>query len=74
MLLPGDKTIPEQIITNRDPYYAALEAADGADRAGKIDVSGLEKMMADMLAAQLLSVVQLASQPAARDDCRSDNW
>ena len=61
MLLPGATTIPEQIIANRQPYYSALEVADAANREGRIDVGALEGMMADMLAAQLLSVVQLAN-------------
>jgi len=61
MMLPGDKTIPEQIIANRNPYYDALEAADRAHQEGHIDVAKLEKMLGDMLAAQLLSVAELAS-------------
>lgn len=32
--LPGRNTIPEQIATNKKPYYDALEAADGADGRG----------------------------------------
>ena len=64
MLLPGARSIPEQIISNRKPYYDALEQADDALSKGEVNVSLLEKMMSDMLAAQLLSVVQLASGDA----------
>jgi Fic family protein len=61
MLLPGAKTIPEQIIANRNPYYGALEEADKAAEQGQVDVSELEKMLEAMLAAQLLSVAELAT-------------
>jgi Fic family protein len=61
MILPGSKTIPEQIIANRNPYYAALESADAAWAKDQTDVSTLEKLLSDMLAAQLLSVAELAS-------------
>lgn len=33
-LLPGTKTIPEQIAANKSPYYDALEAADKAYQRG----------------------------------------
>jgi hypothetical protein len=35
--LPGRNTIPDQISANKSPYYRALEAADEADRQGRID-------------------------------------
>jgi len=54
--LPGEHTIPQQIETDRGPYYDALEAADDADRKGAIDVSVMEELISNMLAAQLLSV------------------
>jgi|SRR5579864_3901300 len=61
-LLPGTKTIPDQIAANKQPYYKALEAADAAWRDDeKVDVSALEALLADMLAAQLLSVVEQAT-------------
>lgn len=70
MLLPGDKTIPEQIISNCSPYYKALEVADEADLRGGIEVAELEKMMASMLATQLLSVVEVAT--GAKKSGKSD--
>ena len=55
-VLPGKNTIPQQIVNCRAPYYDALTAADLADTAGRIDVSQMEELLSNMLAAQLLSV------------------
>jgi Fic family protein len=52
-LLPGRKIVPERIRENRDPYYAALRAADQAWNAGNLDVSALDQYLADLLQAQL---------------------
>ncbi len=54
--LPGTKTIPEQISTDKFPYYEALEAADQAYSQGKIDVIAFEDMLGNMLAVQLVQV------------------
>jgi Fic family protein len=55
-LFPGDKTIPDQIVSRRDPYYAALDAADLEWEKNKtVDVSVMEMLLDGMLAAQLLS-------------------
>jgi Fic family protein len=59
-VLPGTRTIPEQISRNKDPYYKALEAADQANAAGKIDLTEMEKLLESMLAAQLVSVIDAA--------------
>lgn len=59
--LPGSMTIPEQISSNKFPYYDALEDADKAFHDGRIDVSALEQLTGDMLAAQLLSVHESAT-------------
>src|SRR5260221_638598 len=56
--LPGSHTIPEQIVRNRGPYFAALDSADAAAQTGAVDVSKMEALLSDMLAAQLLSVVE----------------
>jgi Fic family protein len=53
MLLPGKKIVPERIRENRDPYYAALEAADHAWDAGKLDVSVMAKYLEELLKGQL---------------------
>jgi Fic family protein len=59
--LPGDLTIPEQISRNKQPYYAALEAADRELRKGKIDVSALEELLNAHLANQLYDFYQAIS-------------
>lgn len=61
-LLPGVPTIPDQIASDKKPYYDALEAADEAWRAkGLVDVSKLETMLEAMLAKQLVSAAAQAS-------------
>ena len=56
----GDE-IPEQIASNNDPYYKALEEADKAWAQNKIDVSALEELLGTMLAQQLLNAVKEAA-------------
>ena len=62
--LPGQRTIPEQIAENKQPYYKVLEAADAAVAAGNVDVSGLESLLDGMLAEQLVEVYRTASTAA----------
>jgi Fic family protein len=52
-VLPGRKTIPEQIANNKLPYYRALEAADKEWAQGHLDLSQLEALLSAALAAQL---------------------
>jgi Fic family protein len=52
-VLPGKKTIPEQISSNKKPYYDALEKADEAWVQGRIDLTELEDLLSATLAAQL---------------------
>ena len=59
-VLPGTPTIPEQIVENRNPYFDALDAADEAFLAGKIDVSSMENLISGMLATQLTNAYQKA--------------
>ena len=59
--LPGKNTIPEQIAADKTPYYKALEAADGEWVGKKVDLSVLEKLLADLLANQLVSVHEQAT-------------
>lgn len=58
--LPGTVTIPDQIVSNREPYYQALDAADAAWASGTLDVSVMEQLIAEMLANQLSSVIDAA--------------
>lgn len=52
-LLGGRKIVPERIRDNRDPYYAALKAADTAWEAGNLDFSVMEDYLAGLLQEQL---------------------
>ncbi len=52
-LLPGRKIVPERIRENRQPYYAALRAADRAWENGHLDFSELEAYLARLLEAQI---------------------
>lgn len=52
-LLPGNKIVPERIRENREPYYAALQAADRAWDEGHFDVSELAAYLSGLLLAQL---------------------
>jgi Fic family protein len=59
--LPGTKTIPEQIARDKNPYYGALESADEAWEAKRIDLSKLEDLLSALLANQLVGVHQQAT-------------
>ncbi len=52
-LLPGKKIVPERIRENRQPYYAALRAADRHWEDGQFNVDELASYLADLLADQL---------------------
>ncbi|MCE9523592.1 MAG: Fic family protein [Alphaproteobacteria bacterium] len=52
-LLPGSRILPERIRDDREPYYAALRAADHAWDQGDLDCSALEAYLAELLQAQL---------------------
>ena len=54
-MIPGTPSIPDQIVKNRAPYLAALEAADAAFANGIVDVSEMEKLLEILLAKQLSS-------------------
>lgn len=58
--LPGVRTIPDMIAENKTPYYQALEAADQSLSSGWVDLSQLEELMGDLLAAQLVSALEQA--------------
>jgi predicted nucleotide-binding protein/fido (protein-threonine AMPylation protein) len=59
--LPGTRTIPEYIAADKNPYYLALESADGAWRKGTLDLGAMEALIKECLAAQLIGVVEQAS-------------
>ncbi len=55
-LLPGKKIVPERIRENRDPYYAALQAADRKWDEGDFDVSELANYLNKLLIEQLSDI------------------
>jgi Fic family protein len=61
MKIPGTPTIPEMIIDNREPYYAALEQADLSADQGAPELTAMEDLLESLLAKQLLTVVSEAS-------------
>lgn len=58
----GTKTIPEQIVANRQPYYEALDAADAAWTQNRIDLTTMENLLEHALAVQLSSVLEAANE------------
>jgi len=52
-LIPGSKIVPERIRENRQPYYAALQAADARWEEGHFDVSALSDYLGQLLKDQL---------------------
>jgi len=65
VLMAGSETIPEQIVSNRTPYYDALESADQTYRSeGALTsrtVLAMEGLMKAMLAKQLRSAFDTAA-------------
>lgn len=60
--LPGEKTIPQLIDANRDEYYRALRSADSAwNDKQLLDLSDMEKLIGDLLAAQLVAIHEQAT-------------
>lgn len=69
--LPGHRTVPEQIAADKNPYYLALEAADQEAQAGSAELTELKTLLETCLAAQLLSALNDATDPAiATNDSR----
>lgn len=62
-ILPGQRTVPEQIAADKRPYYAALEAADATEEAGSLNLIELETLLGGQLAEQLLSAYKDAHNP-----------
>lgn len=53
LILPGKTTVPEQIESDKAPYYAALESADESFRHGELNVSMMEQLIERLLIKQL---------------------
>jgi hypothetical protein len=58
---------PEQIVSNRVPYFEALDAADQAWKEGRVDVTKMEELLAGLLANQLMSIYKLAGGQVKHD-------
>jgi Fic family protein len=59
--IPGVRTIPDMISEDKQQYYDALEAADAIWVAQNIvDLTTLEDLLGNLLAAQLVSAVEQA--------------
>jgi Fic family protein len=53
--LPGKRTIPDQIVENREPYFDAIEEADEAWKDGGILLTKMETLLGRLLINQLNS-------------------
>src|SRR5690606_21040487 len=60
--LPGSPTIPEQIASDKAPYYEALEALDGAADGEDTDVGAMIALLERYLQKQLQAVLDAATQ------------
>lgn len=60
-LLPGKRTIPDMIAQDKGPYYQALDQADIAWFGGECNVSAMEELLHELLAGQLVDVVETAT-------------
>lgn len=60
-LLPGLPTIPDQIAADKEPYYHALELADGLWNQDILSLGTMEEMLEGMLAKQLLRATEEAA-------------
>jgi Fic family protein len=59
--IPGVQTIPDMISEDKQQYYDALEAADKIwTKQNRVDITKLEDLLENLLAAQLLSAVEQA--------------
>jgi Fic family protein len=66
VVLPGTPTLPELVIQHRADYEDALDLADEAWKAGRVDVSAMEQLIESLLAKQLARVFEMAGGKALR--------
>jgi Fic family protein len=59
--LPGEKTVPDLIVANREPYYDALRSADEAWTDGRLDLTAMDSLMKDLLGKQLVQIYERAT-------------
>jgi len=60
-ILPGSRTIPEQISEKKQPYYDALEKADREFKRGATNVRAMEQLLEGYLANQLIGIQEQAT-------------
>lgn len=60
--LPGSPTIPEQIASDKEPYYNALEKLDEAAKDEETDITAMMSLLEDYLQKQLQAVLDAATQ------------
>lgn len=60
-ILPGAPAMPDLLANDKSPYYIALEEADESWAFRRLALSGMEKLLEGLLAAQLLSATTEAS-------------
>lgn len=61
LALPGQNTIPDQIVENRTPYFEALEDADNNSTDREFVVIKMEELLERLLAVQLAGVMGTAT-------------
>ncbi len=61
-ILPGERTIPEFLAENKQPYYKALEKADTKWLKGTLDLSAMEKLVGQLLERQVLHQVNQSAK------------
>jgi hypothetical protein len=55
MKFPGRVTVPDLIVAQKQPYYAALDAADAAWKTSGVDVGEMETLIEELLRQQIMS-------------------
>ena len=58
---PAQKTIPQLIEENREPYTEALRKADMAWAEKRLDLTSMEQLLSDLLATQLVFLHEAAT-------------
>jgi len=66
--LPGENSIPEQIVVNKKPYYDALEHADKNSTEKTVCVFEMEKLLEKYFAKQLVDLHETAIGTVLEDE------
>src|SRR4051794_24903339 len=60
-ILPGEKTIPELIVSKRNAYLSALQQADETLAQGALSLAQMEDLMSSLIAEQLVAIHERAT-------------